>query len=53
MKNMLTRYIGDNLIFVVGEDEKVRETCVLRNQSNEHTMVFSDWILGKLNIKRF
>ena len=52
-KYELTRYIGDNLIFVVGEDEKVRETCVLRNQSNEHTMVFSDWILGKLNINVF
>lgn len=52
-KYELTRYIGDNLIFVVGEDEKVRETCVLRNQSDEHTMVFSDWILGKLNINVF
>lgn len=52
-KYELTRYIGDNLIFVVGEDEEVRETCVLRNQSNEHTMVFSDWILGKLNINVF
>lgn len=52
-KYELTRYIGDNLIFVVGEDEEVRETCVLRNQSDEHTMVFSDWILGKLNINVF
>lgn len=52
-KYELTRYIGDNLIFVVGEDEEVSETCVLRNQSDEHTMVFSDWILGKLNINVF
>lgn len=52
-KYELTRYIGDNLIFVVGEDEEVRETCVLRNQSDEHTMGFSDWILGKLNINVF
>lgn len=52
-KYELTRYIGDNLIFVVGEDEEVRETCVLRNQSDEHAMVFSDWILGKLNINVF
>lgn len=52
-KYELTRYIGDNLIFVVGEEEEVRETCVLRNQSDEHTMVFSDWILGKLNINVF
>lgn len=50
-KYELTRYIGDNLIFVVGEDEKVSETCVLRSQSDEHTIVFSDWILEKLNIK--
>lgn len=52
-KYELTRYIGDNLIFVVGEDEKVSETCVLRSQSDEHTIVFSDWILEKLNIKVF
>ena len=39
-KYELTRYIGDNLIFVVGEDEEISETCVLRNQSDEHTMVF-------------
>lgn len=52
-KYELTRYIGDNLIFVVGEDEKVIETCVLRNQSDEHTIVFSDWILAKLNIEVF
>ncbi len=49
----LTRHIGDNLIFVVGEDEKVIETCVLRNQTNQDTSVFSDWILSKLNIEVF
>lgn len=49
----LTRYIGDNLIFIVGKDEKVIETCVLRNQSDENTIVFSDWILKKLDIEVF
>lgn len=52
-KYELTRYIGDNLIFIVGKDEKVIETCVLRNQSDERTLVFSDWILDKLNIEVF
>ena len=52
-KYELTRYIGDNLIFIVGKDEKVIETCVSRNQSDERTLVFSDWILDKLNIEVF
>lgn len=52
-KYELTRYIGDNLIFVVGEDEKVIETCILRNQSDERTIVFSDWILKKLKVEVF
>lgn len=49
----LTRYIGDNLIFVVGRDEKVIETCVYRNQKDDSSIVFSDWILKKLNIEVF
>lgn len=49
----LTRYIGNNSIFIVGENEKVIETCVFRNQSDEDTEVFSDWILSKLHIDVF
>lgn len=49
----LTRYIGDSLIFVVGKDEKVIETCVTRNQSDDNTIVFSDWILKKLKVEVF
>lgn len=49
----LTRYIGNNSIFIVGEDEEVIETCVYRNQSDDDTMVFSDWILSKLHIEVF
>lgn len=52
-KYELTRYIGDNLIFVVGQDEKVIDTCVLRNQSNQDAIVFSDWILSALGIEVF
>lgn len=52
-KYELTRHIGDNLIFIVGDNNQVIETCVLRNQSNEDTMVFSDWILSKLSIEVF
>ena len=49
----LTRYIGDNLIFIVCNGDKVIETCVLRNQSDENTIVFSDWLLEKLDIEVF
>lgn len=49
----LTRYIGDSLIFVVEKDEKVIETCVSRNQSDDNTIVFSDWILEKLKVEVF
>lgn len=49
----LTRYIGDNLIFILGEDEEVIQTCVYRKQSDESTIVFSDWILSKLDIDVF
>lgn len=33
--------------------KKVIETCILRNQSDERTIVFSDWILKKLKIEVF
>ncbi|WP_368168765.1 hypothetical protein, partial [Agathobacter rectalis] len=46
-------YIGDNLIFILGEDEEVIQTCVYRKQSDESTIVFSDWILSKLDIDVF
>ena len=49
----LTRHIGNNSIFIVGEDQEVIETCVFRNQSDEDTLVFSDWILSKLHIEVF
>ncbi len=49
----MTRYIGDNLIFILGEDEEVIQTCVYRKQSDESTIVFSDWILSKLDIDVF
>lgn len=49
----LTRHIGNNSIFIVGEDQEIIETCVFRNQSDEGTMVFSDWILSKLHIEVF
>jgi len=52
-KYELTRYIGDNLIFIVGEDEKVIQTCVNRNNSDDSMVVFSDWILSRLNIEVF
>lgn len=52
-KYELTRYIGDNSIFIVGEDEDVIQTCVYRNRSDESTIIFSDWILSKLNIEVF
>ncbi len=49
----LTRYIGESLIFVVGKDEKVIETCVSRKQSDDNTIVFSDWLLEKLKVEVF
>lgn len=52
-KYELTRYIGENNIFIVGEDEKIIDTCVFRNQTNEDSIVFSDWILSKLDIDVF
>lgn len=52
-KYELTRYIGDSIIFVVEQNHMVLETCVLRNQKNNDTIVFSDWMLSVLNIKVF
>lgn len=52
-KYELTRYIGNNSIFIVGEDKEIIETCVFRNQSNDDIIVFSDWILTKLQIEVF
>jgi len=52
-KYELTRYIGNNSIFIVSEDKEVIETCVFRNQSNDEVIVFSDWILSKLQIEVF
>lgn len=52
-KYELTRYIGNNSIFIVGEDKEIIETCVFRNQSNDDIIVFSDWILSKLKIEVF
>lgn len=52
-KYELTRYIGNHSIFIVGEDKEIIETCVFRSQSNEDIIVFSDWILSKLQIEVF
>ncbi|MCW6106302.1 MULTISPECIES: AAA family ATPase [Clostridium] len=52
-KYEFTRTIGDNIIFIVDEDKNVTETCVFRNQSNQDTKVFSDWILSTLGINVF
>lgn len=52
-KYKFTRTIGDNIIFIVDEDKNVTETCVFRNQSNQDTKVFSDWILSTLGINVF
>lgn len=52
-KYELTRYIGDNRIFVVGEDEEVLQTYVYRNQDDEDAIIFSDWKLSKLSIEVF
>ena len=49
----LTRQIGDNRIFIVDSEENVLETCVTRIQSDQDTVIFSDWILDKLDIQVF
>jgi hypothetical protein len=48
----LTRYIGDNQIFIVDREQQVLETFIYRN-SNSDALIFSDWILSKLNIDVF
>ncbi len=52
-KYELTRYIGDTTIFILSDDKKVIQTSVYRNQREEDSIIFSDWILGKLNIDVF
>lgn len=50
----LTRYIGDNQIFVVDQEQQVLETFIYRNSNtNPDAVIFSDWILSKLNIDVF
>lgn len=49
----ITRHIGDNLIFIVGEDKEVIETCISRNTSDKDITIFSDWMLSKLEIDVF
>jgi len=49
----LTRYIGNNQIFIVDENTNVLETYIYRNNSDEDTDIFSDWILEKLSIEVF
>ncbi len=48
----LTRYIGNNNIFIVEPDNRTLETVIHRNNS-EDKIVFSDWILEKLDIDVF
>lgn len=45
------RYINKNDIFVKFLDGRVKKYCVLRQHCTEE--VFSDWLLSKLNIKKF
>lgn len=45
------RYINKNDIFIKFPDGKVKKYCVLRQHCSGE--VFSDWLLAKLNIKRF
>lgn len=46
---VLTRYIGMNEIYVASEDQKIDVLPIYR--SAQKKFIFSDWILGKLNIK--
>jgi len=45
------RYINKNDIFVKFLDGRIKKYCVLRQHCSDE--VFSDWLLSKLNIKRF
>lgn len=50
----LTRYIGDNQIFIVDQEQQVLETFIYRNSStNPDAVIFSDWMLSKLSIDVF
>ncbi len=50
----LTRYIGDNQIFIVDQNQQILETFIYRNSNTKQDVViFSDWILSKLNIDVF
>jgi len=49
----LTRYIGNNQIFIVDKDQNIIETYINRQSANEDDLVFSDWILDKLDIRVF
>ncbi len=48
----LTRHIGDNHIYVLENSENIIHTKINRN-SRDCEIVFSDWLLEKLNIKVF
>jgi hypothetical protein len=48
---ILKRYINQNDVFIKFKDGKVKKYCVLRKHCDGE--VFSDWLLDKLNIKRF
>lgn len=48
---VLQRYINKNDIFIKFKNAQVKQYCVLRNHCTKE--VFSDWLLDKLNIKRF
>ncbi len=45
------RYINKNDIFIKFSDGSIKKYCVLRQHCSGE--VFSDWLLSKLNIKRF
>lgn len=49
-----TRHIGDNQIFIVNKEQEILETFIYRNSSTKpDAVIFSDWILDKLNIDVF
>lgn len=50
-KYQLKRFIGRNDIFVHFPDGSVKEYCTVRQHCSK--IVFSDWLLEQLNIKKF
>lgn len=48
---ILKRYINQNDIFIKFKDSSIKKYCVSRKHCEGE--VFSDWILNKLNIKKF